>query len=109
MATEAGVGPVGDVETLILFDWDDTLFPTSWLLQRGLLERPMPARTPSREERVQLQRMAEHARDTLAMALQIGKVVIVTNGEEGWVEMSCEEFLPSLIDMLQKVDIVSAR
>jgi hypothetical protein len=36
-------------------------------------------------------------------------VVIVTNAEDGWVEETCERFLPALQPLLQKLDIVSAR
>merc|ERR1712072_284832 len=57
----------------------------------------------------QLEQMAEHARMTVQLALQIGKVVIVTNAQHGWIQMSCTKFMPSLVSLLKTVDIVSAR
>jgi len=35
--------------------------------------------------------------------------VIVTNAQQGWVEMCCEKMMPSLKKVLRSVDIVSAR
>jgi len=95
-----------EVETLLIFDWDDTLFPTSWLQEQGLL---IDGVSVSAEQKVQLELVAERARLTLQMALEIGKVVIVTNASHGWIEMSSTKFTPSLVSLLKTVDMVSAR
>lgn len=95
-----------EVETLMIFDWDDTLFPTTWTRQHDMFEEGV---TLSNEQKAQLEQMAERARLTLQMAMQIGKVVIVTNAEQGWIEMSCKTFMPSLVSLMKTVDIVSAR
>jgi len=95
-----------EVETLFLFDWDDTLFPTSWMQQHGLFET---GSTLSNEDVAKLGQMAERARLTLQTAIQIGKVVIVTNAVQGWVELCCKKFMPSLFSLLKMVDIISAR
>jgi hypothetical protein len=95
-----------EVETLMVFDWDDTLFPTSWLQRHCLLEDTAEVST---DQVLQLRVLAENVKATLQMAMQLGKVVIVTNAEQGWIEASCTRFMPSLIDMLKTVDIVSAR
>jgi len=95
-----------DVETLVIFDWDDTLFPTSWLQNQGLLAE---GATISAEQLAQLEELAERARLTLQMALEIGKVVIVTNAAHGWIEMCSTMFFPSLVSMLKTLDMVSAR
>jgi hypothetical protein len=94
------------VETLIIFDWDDTLLPSSWLKDNMLLDSDI---CPSSEQQVQLENMADCARSTLQTAVQIGKVVVVTNAQEGWIEMSCTKFMPSLASLLKTVDIVSAQ
>jgi hypothetical protein len=94
------------VETLIIFDWDDTLFPTSWLQKQGLL-RDM-ARLSIEQEK-ELVQMSERVASTLQTAMHLGHVVIVTNGEQGWIEMSCTKFMPSLVSLLKTVEIVSAR
>merc|ERR1712224_21146 len=61
------------------------------------------------EQKAHLEQLALCVSRTLDMAVQVGHVVIVTNAETGWVEQSCEAFMPSLIGKLQRVDIVSAR
>merc|ERR1719395_499267 len=53
--------------------------------------------------------MAEHAMNTLKTAQRHGKVVLVTNAERGWIELSCQKFLPALYPALESVKILSAR
>jgi len=36
-------------------------------------------------------------------------VYIVTNGETGWVQLSAQKFLPSVVPMLDKLRVLSAR
>jgi len=36
-------------------------------------------------------------------------VVLVTNAERGWIELSCQKFLPTLCPMLENLKLVSAR
>jgi hypothetical protein len=94
------------VETVIFCDWDDTLFPTSWLERQGLLA--CDAMISERQQDL-LQTMAAWAARTLQMAMAIGRVIIVTNAQQGWVETSCAAFMPSLSNLLQDAHIVSAR
>jgi hypothetical protein len=96
--------PVGD--TLIILDFDDTLFPTTWLLNEGFLDGDA-ALDPVQS--ALLQRLEDHAAKTLQMAMQYGEVVIITNAMQGWVEHSCAVFMPSLVPFLQQIKIVSAR
>jgi hypothetical protein len=41
--------------------------------------------------------------------VQYGKVYIITNAAEGWVEFSCRKFFPSCFPILTKIKIISAR
>jgi len=99
---------IGDlvVDTLTIIDWDDTLFPTSWMQDNDLL---VDGTVLSNEQREQLQMLAERVRLTLEAALQEGKVVIVTNAEQGWIERTCERYMPSLVSLVKTIDLVSAR
>lgn len=45
----------------------------------------------------------------LEIALQHGKMYIITNAAEGWVEFSCRKFFPSVFPVLAKIKIISAR
>jgi hypothetical protein len=46
---------------------------------------------------------------TLKEAMKLGKVVIVTNAMEPWVETSCRNFLPMLLPYVQMIPVVYAR
>ena len=45
----------------------------------------------------------------LLYAAQFGRVVIVTNGTEGWVQMSCEHFMPELFPLISQLTVISAQ
>jgi len=94
------------VESLLIFDWDDTLCPTSWLKDQGLME---DGAQPSEEQWTILQQLAGRVHQTLEMATQVGHVVIVTNAQQDWVQFSCAVWMGAVADVLQKVDVVSAR
>jgi len=99
--------PFSVEDTMLIFDWDNTMLPTTWLEEQGLgLDRHSE---PTQAQREQLREMAEHARQTLQIAKTHGKVVLVTNAEHGWVELSCKKFLPELCASLEGVKILSAR
>jgi len=103
-----GVSPFSIEDTLTIFDWDDTVLPTAWLTERGLV-RFDAGSVMSDTDAAHLQELATNAVQTFEVAKRLGKVVIVTNGEFGWVELSCNRFLPSLFHCLAGVDILSAR
>lgn len=94
-------------ETLVILDWDDTLLPTSWIEAQGL--RLACDSEPSPEQRALLELMAQWASRTLHKAKTYGSVIIVTNAEHGWIELSCEKFMPALLHELEGVKILSAR
>jgi len=99
-------GEEGFVQTVTFFDWDDTLFPTACLQQQGLLHED----AVFQEDQMKLlEKLASGVERTLRLAMQFGRVVIVTNAQQGWVEMCCARMMPSLSGVLEEVDIVSAR
>lgn len=89
-------------QTVLIFDWDDTLMYTSFILQAGDRVIPLPTR------RI-LFRIESAAQKLLETALDLGHTYIVTNAQEGWVEDSASRYMPSLLPILQKVPIISAR
>jgi len=93
-----------------VFDWDDTLLPTTWLHMQGLLvDDTEDDIVASEMQQGQLQRLVTCALDTLSAALRCGSVIIITNAEDGWVETSCQKYMPALACLLSEVSIVSAR
>jgi len=93
-------------DALIIFDWDDTLFPTSWILEQGLLA---DGAIISADQEAHLEKLANQVSSTLQIAMGLGKVIIITNAQQGWIEQSCTTFTPSLTSLLRTIDMVSAR
>ncbi|CAJ1349279.1 unnamed protein product, partial [Effrenium voratum] len=94
-------------ETLFIFDWDDTVLPSSWVQGQGLrLDESSEVLAWHRE---QLSQVAAAAAETLRLAKQLGTVVLITNAERGWIELSCQKFLPTLFPVLESVKVLSAR
>mmetsp|Transcript_20999 Transcript_20999/g.44722 ORF Transcript_20999/g.44722 Transcript_20999/m.44722 type:complete len:262 (+) Transcript_20999:169-954(+) len=94
-------------DTAIILDWDDTVLPSSWISEQGLrLDSAGPMNGWQQEELSSLSLLAV---ETLRLTKEVGNVVLVTNAERGWVELSCLKFLPILYPMLESVKIMSAR
>lgn len=92
-------------QLLILLDWDDTVLPTTYIAQQQLsLECPVPD-----DVKQVLDAYALVARDTLQCLKSHGTVIIVTNAETGWVELTCAKFLPALQGLVEGLERVSAR
>ena len=81
--------------------------PSTWLTQKSLrLDNDCVV---SEDLQVHLDSMAECAKRTLELAASMGTVVIITNAEQGWIELSCRKFMPSLYDSVTQYRILSAR
>jgi len=94
-------------ETLFLVDWDDTILPTTYLANHHLAaEDPEAIPACFAEE---LTSYAEVVAETFRQMRERGRVVIVTNAETGWIDMTCAKFLPALLGVLKEVEAVSAR
>jgi hypothetical protein len=93
--------------SLQIWDWDDTLFPSTWLNGQGLRLEDDAGAAP--EQQVLLDAIAAEVEQTIRLALQTGEVVIVTNAEHGWVDQSCRKFCPTLHPLVDTLRVVSAR
>merc|ERR1719440_721439 len=96
-------------QAITLFDWDDTLCPSNWIREnRPVLSffKPAPA-----DEKFQkpLRELQKHVEAVLKLALKLGKVIIVTNAMEPWVETSCRNFLPQLMPYVLDIPVIYAR
>lgn len=94
-------------ETVFIFDWDDTVLPSTWVQCQGLRLNDNSELTAWQRE--QLAQVANAAAETLRIAKEYGTVVFVTNAERGWIELSCQKFMPTLFPMLKNVKVLSAR
>lgn len=96
-----------DKDTLIAFDWDDTLLSSSFLSSKGLRLDSDPARVLEHE--AALTELSHSILAVLNLALQYGPVTVITNAETGWVQLSCQKFIPLVLPILNKLTIISAR
>eukprot|EP00930_Biecheleria_cincta_P044752 TRINITY_DN30819_c0_g2_i1.p1 TRINITY_DN30819_c0_g2~~TRINITY_DN30819_c0_g2_i1.p1 ORF type:complete len:390 (+),score=58.48 TRINITY_DN30819_c0_g2_i1:38-1207(+) len=87
-------------QTLIFFDWDDTLFPTTELFQRWQVPKSPSAKdvpdiSSRQETALQKWRDALHAYLQQACSLS-DHVTIVTASKPGWVQYCIDKFVPQI-------------
>lgn len=95
-------------QTVIIFDWDDTLMASSWIDRMGLLQTEAFEHL-SAEIQSQFRDLEGYVERCLTAAAKLGRVLIITNAEYGWVEYSARRFMPRLIPLVQNMAVVSAR
>jgi len=89
-------------QTVIIFDWDDTLLCTTFLIKHeGKPLGPITKRILKDIEKI--------SGRLLEKACQMGNTFIITNATGGWVEYSAARYVPGLLPQLEKVRIISAR
>ncbi len=91
---------------LIIFDWDDTLLPTSFLLYKNVIGNENKL---NEKDQIKINKLEQLVKNLLTLSLSKGDVFIITNSGEGWVEESTKKFYPNIKDILDKVEIISAR
>jgi hypothetical protein len=93
-------------QNLIVFDWDDTLFPTTHLHPVDESEYALLIQKHANQFKIIEDRTCKLLETCIIQA----KVVIITNARKGWVEFSSKSFLPKLHALIMKyVKIISAR
>mmetsp|Transcript_13136 Transcript_13136/g.29891 ORF Transcript_13136/g.29891 Transcript_13136/m.29891 type:complete len:446 (+) Transcript_13136:70-1407(+) len=86
--------PVRQEDTVIIFDWDDTLLCSS-AINCGTVP-----------DTAELEAMVKKVLDT---AMALGSTLIVTNAHELWVRESSKQYLPGLESTLERMKVISAR
>jgi hypothetical protein len=92
--------------SLIIFDWDDTLLPTTFLTSGKTSDENMIL-TDSEQKKIE--RLEKSALNLLNIAISKGDVYIITNAGLGWVEFSSKQYYPKIYEILPKIKIISAR
>lgn len=87
---------VEPLNTIILFDWDNTLFSTSAVTQESHTLQEMEA-------------LSSCVEAVLRVSRRLGHTAVVTNSLEGWVAMSSSQYLPRSWNLLHGTEVVSAR
>lgn len=91
-------------QTLIFFDWDDTLFPTTEIFykwaqpRKSTTTRPLPK---GLEEALQPWRQALREYIVMACALS-DNCVILTNATRPWIDTCLGRFAPELVPLFEK-------
>jgi len=89
-------------QTLIIFDWDDTLLASSFLCAMGKKDISL--------QRLEQIRASEAASvKLLQLAISLGQTIIITNAVDDWVLASAKCWAPRLLPLLRKVKVISAR
>eukprot|EP00388_Colpodella_angusta_P003228 GDKJ01011467.1.p1 GENE.GDKJ01011467.1~~GDKJ01011467.1.p1 ORF type:complete len:386 (-),score=84.17 GDKJ01011467.1:258-1415(-) len=92
-------------QTVIIFDWDDTLLCTTYLNVRG-------EDTVSTNLNRQLRNIEKIGSQLVELAIEHAgreNVFIITNAMKGWVEYSAKKYIPGILGTLEKVTVISAR
>jgi outer membrane biosynthesis protein TonB len=93
-------------ENVIIFDWDDTLLASSFLSAKGYR---LDSADRHHEVDAQLKELEQSVVSVLSLAMSYGPTHIITNAESGWVQLSAQKFIPSVVPLLSKVTVHSAR
>lgn len=98
-------------QTFIVLDWDDTLFPTTYV--RDDLElcwkKPLKDQRLDKKEREEVRRNLEKCASNVCVLLKKaasrGKVVLVTLAKPPWVTESCKNFYPAVGELIAKLQV----
>lgn len=93
-------------QTLLIFDWDDTLFPTSFICSMD----PSKLQNDS-HIRASLHKLDKLVSRLLQKSLRVGIAFIVTNAMKEWVENSSKTYLPITHELINtnRILVISAR
>mmetsp|Transcript_72406 Transcript_72406/g.162652 ORF Transcript_72406/g.162652 Transcript_72406/m.162652 type:complete len:418 (+) Transcript_72406:68-1321(+) len=94
-------------QTVVVFDWDDTLFPTTYVQDDLHLDWQVPLhrqRIPTAaKEKIATCEM--RAGELLEKAYSLSHVVVVTLASNGWVDLACEQIFPRVGNKLREMEI----
>mmetsp|Transcript_53109 Transcript_53109/g.137174 ORF Transcript_53109/g.137174 Transcript_53109/m.137174 type:complete len:542 (-) Transcript_53109:135-1760(-) len=98
-------------QTCIILDWDDTLFPSTYVrddlrlsLKCSLAQQKVPDSIKQEAQR-NLYGVAVEVEQLLRRANSHGQVILVTLAREPWVTDSCRYFFPGIEEVLQELNI----
>lgn len=94
------------LNTITILDWDDTLLCTSQIAPKGWTDEKLILNS---KQMKQISELENYVISLLKQSISSSDVYILTNAFEGWVELSCSQFFPNAFELLNQVQIVSAR
>lgn len=100
-------------QTIIFYDWDETLFPTEAIVNGwgfALPRKDDDDRVMSLQQENDIEAWRKALRDVLETACTLSsKCCIVTNAVRPWVHQCINEFAPELTQLIDNMTIVYAR
>lgn len=104
-------------QTMIIFDWDDTLFPSTHLrhIKGFSLCKPVHQQRLAKADCIvvarHLSRLEEKVHVLLEQATRLGRVVLVTLARAPWVHDACARFFPRVGKLIKqrRIKIVYAQ
>lgn len=96
--------------SVVILDWDDTLLSSSYLASLGYrLEVQQEFPPKLRQDLDLIEAHCIRVLENLIEMVGAENLVIITNAERGWVELSAKKFIPGVLPTLEKCHVVSAR
>lgn len=96
--------------SIILFDWDDTLLCSTYLMKHSFFEDEQNKQNKISDlHKEKLAKLEFQVLRVLTLAISYGDVYIITNASQGWVEYSTMKFFPSVSKLFSQITIISAR
>ena len=97
---------MNDYKTLIILDWDDTLFPTSWIVKNNI---NLSDKNMQNQYIVIFSRLDTILYNLFNKLLKHGQIIIVTNAVIKWIVIS-SNMIPNTQKILKdKILVLSAR
>lgn len=94
--------------TVFIFDWDDTLLPSTWLRKGGIGVNYTGCTGVTAEMMEACAVLEPHVKALLTAAKEYGQVFIVTNATRGWLQISAMTFMPSVAALIPSFTVISA-
>jgi len=95
--------------TVVIFDWDDTVFPSSYL---ALLDVDYDTAVIPQCLKDRIYLLETHVLELLEFVISMvgeRRVCVITNAEKGWITLSGQKFMPRLLKRVYDCRIMSAR
>jgi hypothetical protein len=91
---------------VIIFDWDDTLFPTEYFKTR--IDMLYNHKLIPDEINLKLRTLASDIIKLITCAKLCGNVLIISNAKSEWLTL-CFQVIPEIIPILNTINIISAQ
>ena len=101
-----------EIQTIVILDWDDTLLPSSYLIHLGYISKEGHIyydSTTNTEISNQFKKLEKLIIKFIQSISHISSFYIVTNAQQGWVQLSMKAFFPNLSLLIPDCQIISAR